>query len=135
MNTNVKLMDEEIRVKRYKVQYSVDKYTFPKDATIHAVRIDDKYIHVELSDERILSIPLWWIPTVNNASAKDRQKFEINQGRTMIIWNPDKCGINDEISIRDYLDPTREENGKVYVVRESKRQVEEAKPKSKKRKS
>ena len=135
MNTNVKQLDEKIQVKRYKIQYSVDQYTFPKDATIQAVRIDEKHIHVELTDKRILSIPLKWIPTVYNASAEDRQKFEISQSRTMIIWNPDKCGINDEINITDYLGPAREEFGAIYAIRESRRRVAEAKPKTKKKKS
>ena len=133
MVTNVKQMNEKIQVKRYKIQHSIDEYTFPKEAYIHAVRFDEKYIHVELTDQRILSIPLWWIPTVYNASAEEREKFEINQSRTMIIWNPDKCGINDEISIADYLGPAREEIRAVYTPREQKRQVAEAKPKAKKK--
>ena len=133
MITNVKQMDEQVQIKRYKIQYSVDEYTFPKEAFIHAVRFDEKYIHIELTDQRVLSIPLWWIPTVHHASAGDREKFEINQGRTMIIWNPDKCGINDEINIADYLGPGRKEIGSIpYSPREPKRQVAEGKPKSKK---
>lgn len=134
MHTNVKQLDEDVQVKRYKIQYSVDQYTFPKDALIHSVKIDDQYIHVELTDQRILSIPLRWIPTVQNATAEDREKFEINQSRTMIVWDADKCGINDEISIADYLGPAREKTGTVYAVRESKRRVAEAKPKAKKKK-
>jgi len=62
-------------------------------------------MHVELTDQRIISIPLWWIPTVHNASVEDRNKFEINQNRTMLIWDPEKCGINDEVSIASYLGP------------------------------
>ena len=133
MITNVKQMDEKVQVKRYKIQYSIDEYTFPKEATIHAVKIDGKYIQVELTDQRIISIPLWWIPTVYNASAEDREKFEINQSRTMIIWNPDECGINDEINITDYLGPARDEIRAIYAPREPKRQMAEAKPKLKKK--
>ena len=132
MITNVKQMDEQVQIKRYKIQYSVDEYTFPKEAFIHAVRFDEKYIHVELTDQRVLSIPLRWIPTVYHASAGDREKFEINQGRTMIIWNPDISGINDEINIADYLGPGREGIGSIYSPREPKRQVAEGKSKSKK---
>jgi len=133
MITDVKPRDEKILVKRYKIQHSIDEYTFPKEATIHDVRFDEKFIHVELTDQRVISIPLWWIPTVYNASMDDRKKFEINQSRTMIVWDPDKCGINDEISIADYLGPTRDEIRAVYTPREPKRQVAEAKPKLKKK--
>lgn len=133
MGTNVKQMDEKAQVKRYKVQHSIVEYTFPKEAIIHDVKFDDKFIHVELTDQRMISIPLWWIPTVYNATLEDRRKFEINQSRTMIIWNPDKCGINDEISIADYLGPARDEIRAVYSSRASKRQVGEARTKLKKK--
>ena len=133
MVTNAKQMDEKIKVKRYRVQHSIDEYTFPEEAYIHAVRFDEKYIHIELTDRRIISIPLWWIHTVYNASAEDREKFEINQSRTMIIWDPNKCGINDEISISDYLGPARDEIRAIYAPREPKKRVAETKPKLKKK--
>jgi hypothetical protein len=85
-------MDEKTPLKRYKIQHPIDEYTFPAEAHIHAVRFDEKHMHVELMDQRIISIPLWWIPTLHDASDEDRNKFEINQSRTMIIWNPEKCG-------------------------------------------
>ena len=115
--------------KRYKIQHSIDEYTFPIEAHIHDVRFDEKYMHVELTDQRIISIPLWWIPTVYNASEDDRNKFQINQSRTMIIWDPDKCGINDEISIADYLDPARDSERTTpdYSQKEPQKQIGEAK--------
>jgi hypothetical protein len=109
MVTSVKQTEEKIRVKRYKVQHSIDEYTFPTDTYIHDVKFDEKYMHVELTNQRIISVSLWWNPTIYNASVKDRMKFEINQSQTMIIWDPDKCAINDEISISDYLGPARDE--------------------------
>jgi len=125
-------MDEKTMVKRYKVQYSIDDYTFPVEAHIHSVKIDEKYIHVELTDQRILLIPLWWIPTVYNADEENRNKFEINQSRTMIIWDPAKCSINDEINIVDYLAPSREKTNAMYAARQPKRQVAEPKTKTRK---
>lgn len=123
-------------IKRYKIQHSIDEYTFPKEAYIHAVKFDDKHMHVELTDGRVISIPLWWIPTVYNASDEDRNKFELNQSRTMIIWDPNKCGINDEISIVDYLGPMREtfeKNRQPYAQKESQKQIAEGKVKSRKK--
>ena len=124
-------MDENIQVKRYEVQHSIDEYTFPTDVYIHDVRFDKMYMHVELTDQRIISIPLWWIPTVYNASEEDRKKFEINQSRTMIIWDPGKCGINDEISIAEYLGPTRDSRQLTpdYSQKESQKQIAESKTK------
>ena len=123
-------MDEKTQVKRYKIQHSIDEYTFPTEAYIHDVRFDEKHMHIELTDQRIISIPLWWIPTVHNASDEDRNKFEINQSRTMIIWDPEKCGINDEISIEDYLGPEKgaaRQTSVDYSQKETERQVAEEK--------
>lgn len=103
MPANAKADEVETVVKRYDIAYDVSAYTFPGEALIHDVRFDDAYIHVELTDGRILSIPLWWIPSVNNAEPEDRLRFEINRSRTMIIWDPDKGSINDELKIEDYL--------------------------------
>lgn len=99
---------EQFQVKRHKVQYPISAYKFPQEARIHQVRFEGDYMHVELTDGRILSVPLWWIPTLYNAVPEQRQKYEINRDRTMIIWDPDKCAINDEVDILDYLGPYTE---------------------------
>lgn len=134
MVTGTKQTGEKIKVKRYKIQHSIDEYTFPKEAYIHNVTFDEKYMHVELIDERIISIPLMWIPTLYNASDENRRKFEINQNRTMIIWDPEKSGINDEINIVDYLRPARSdeiESSPAYIPHETKKRIAEAKAKKK----
>ena len=103
MTTKIEQTEEPFQVKRYKIQYPISAYTFPGEAYIHQVRFDDEYIHVELTDGRILSVPLRWIPTLYNATPEEREKFEIDQSRTMIVWDPDKGAINDELSIANYL--------------------------------
>jgi len=95
-------------LRKYRVQYPISAYTFPKEARIHRVRFDKEYIHIELMDGRILSIPLWWIPTLHHASPEEREQYEINRSRTMLIWDPAKCAINDELRIADYLGPCEE---------------------------
>jgi hypothetical protein len=135
MVTGTKQTNEKMKVKRYKIQHSIDEYTFPREAYIHTVRFDERYMHVELTDDRVISIPLMWIPTLYNASDEARRKFEISQNRRMIIWDPEKSGINDEINIVDYLGPTRadlEATSVVYAPQESKKQVAEGKTKKKK---
>lgn len=96
---------EGVEIKRYKVQYPISAYTFPKEVRIHTVRLDEHYLHIELTDGRCLSVPLRWIPTVYNASPEEREKYRISRDRTMIIWDPDVCGINDELRVIDYLGP------------------------------
>jgi hypothetical protein len=103
MTLKTKAADAKETIKQYKIAYPASAYTFPREALIHDVRFDDEYIHVDLTDGRILSIPLWWIPTVHNAAPEERAKYEINRSRTMIVWDPDKGSINDELRIEDYL--------------------------------
>jgi len=107
MATQAEQVEEQFEVKRYKVQYPISAYTFPREARIHQVRFDDESMHVELTDGRMLSVPLWWIPTLYNAPAEERAKYELDRSGTMIIWDPDKCAINDEVRIADYLGPGR----------------------------
>ena len=103
MTSDAKPAESQLTVKYYKIAYPASAYTFPEDARIHQVRFDDEYIHLDLTDGRILSVPLRWIPTLYNAAVEERQKYEISRDRTMLIWNPDKCAINDELRIADYL--------------------------------
>lgn len=104
MSSEAEAVNEE-QVTYYKIAYPASAYTFPRETIIHNVRIDDEFIHIDLTDGRILSIPLWWLPSVHNAPQEERLKFEISRSRTMIIWDPDKGIINDELRIQDYLWP------------------------------
>lgn len=103
MNIEAGLAEKQLKIKKYPIQYPISTYTFPEEARIHQVWFDDDNINVELIDGRKLSIPLWWIPTLYNAPKEEREKFKINRNRTMIIWDPAICAINDELRIADYL--------------------------------
>jgi hypothetical protein len=87
----------------YEIPYPASEYTFPTEAIIHKVRFDEQHIHLDLTDGRILSIPLAWIPTLHNAAPAERRKFTISRDRKALIWDPDACAINDELFIDDYL--------------------------------
>ncbi|PIP39889.1 DUF2442 domain-containing protein [Candidatus Desantisbacteria bacterium CG_4_9_14_3_um_filter_40_11] len=97
-----------MQVWRTRNQYPISTYTFPREARIHQVRFDNECIHVKLLDGRVISVPLQWIPTLYNAMPEEREKYEINQNRTMIIWDPDRSTINDEVSIADYIEQKKE---------------------------
>jgi len=97
----------------YDIPYPASAYTFPREALLHVVRFDDEYMHLELTDGRILSVPLSWIPTLHSAEPEEREKYEITRDRKMIVWDPDKCAINDEVRIDDYLMPRSNEWCKV----------------------
>jgi len=113
MDTKANQVNEQWEVKQYEIQYPISAYTFPTESRIHQVRFDDEYLHVELTDGRRLSIPLWWIPTLYNAAPEEREKYEINRSRTMMIWDPEKCAINDELRIVDYLGSGKDKQSEV----------------------
>lgn len=50
-----------------------------------------------------------WIPTLYNAEPAERVKFQINRERTMLVWDPEQCAINDELRLTEYLGPIPEE--------------------------
>ena len=87
----------------YDIPYPASAYTFPGEAFLQRVRFEDERMVLELADGRVLFVPLAWIPTLHNADPAEREKYEISQDCKMIIWDPDKCAINDEVRIDDYL--------------------------------
>jgi hypothetical protein len=101
----------KVSVKVFKIRYPLSDYTFPKKVKIAKVRFDETHMHVTLTDERIISIPLKWIPTLYHAKSTERQKYKINQTKRMLIWDPAECEINEEIRIEDYLGPMKAGTG------------------------
>ncbi len=99
---------EEV-IRRYEIQYPITAYTFPTEVRIHRAWVNEEYLHVELMDGRVLSIPLSWIPTLYNADPAQREKFEISRDRRWLIWDPETSGINEEIRVADYLGPVEDE--------------------------
>jgi hypothetical protein len=93
----------------YDLPHPISEYTFPSEPFVQTVNLDNRYLHIELTDGRLLSIPLWWIPSVHDAAPEERMKAEISRDRKMIIWDPDKCAINDELDVEQYLGMRRPE--------------------------
>ena len=89
MSTETKRVEGKTKARRFKIQYPISDYTFPQEARIHAISFSDEYMHVDLTDGRKLSVPLWCILTLHHALPEEREKFEINQSQTMVIWDPE----------------------------------------------
>jgi hypothetical protein len=87
----------------YPMRYHADEYTFPTDNTIERARVDDHYLHIELVDRRVLSIPLDWIPSLRDAQPSERAKFTITADRTMLFWDPEESEVNEIVRLSDYL--------------------------------
>jgi hypothetical protein len=48
MAIKAELVEENFKVRRYKVQYPISAYTFPKENLIHQAGFDDEFIHQDL---------------------------------------------------------------------------------------
>jgi hypothetical protein len=64
----------------------------------------DMHVFVELSDERIIGSPLHWFPRLSNASAAQRENFEISKSGYGIHW-PD---LDEDLSAEGFLTFTKQ---------------------------
>ena len=51
------------------------------------LQIDDKYLHIELVDGRIISTPLTWYKSLVSASPEQRTNYKLIARNTMIEWS------------------------------------------------
>lgn len=62
-----------------------------------AVRFDDSSMWVELSDGRMLGVPLVWFPRLLHATPEQRQKCELSMGG--LHWDE----LDEDISVAGLL--------------------------------
>jgi hypothetical protein len=73
--------------------------TIATEALAEGVSFDDKMIHCELKDGRIISVPLSWYPRLQNATEEQRNNWQIIAGGDGISW-PD---LDEDLSIRGFM--------------------------------
>ena len=62
-----------------------------------SVRFDDNNMWVDLSDGRVLAVPLAWFPRLLHATSEQRERVEISQKG--LHWD----ALNEDISIAGLL--------------------------------
>jgi Protein of unknown function (DUF2442) len=72
----------------------------PTSALAKSVRFDAEMMHVDLTDGRIISVPIIWFPLLYEATAQQRENFEIDGGGVSLYW-PE---IDEDISVAGLLD-------------------------------
>jgi hypothetical protein len=73
--------------------------TVPTDARALKVAFDDDYLHCELIDGRIVSVPIIWYPRLWNATSEHRNNYEIIGEGYGIHWP----AIDEDLSIKGFL--------------------------------
>jgi len=97
------MLDKLATKTKYSVQYPLRDYTFPTETRAESVTFDERYMHIYLMDERIISVPLKWIPTLWHATPEDREQYAIGWDGRLIYWDPDECAINEDLLVENYL--------------------------------
>lgn len=86
-----------ILVERNKINYR--RAFRPTTALAKALRFDDDMMYVTLLDGRLIGVPIIWFPLLHEASAVEREKYEIGGGGVSLHW-PD---IDEDISVAGLL--------------------------------
>lgn len=78
---------------------SVRQGFVPATAIAQFVFFDDRMMHVSLMDGRVISIPLSWVPQLEEASPEERELYEIDEGGASIYWQ----NIGEEVLVANLL--------------------------------
>jgi len=71
----------------------------PKAALAKSVRFINDMIEVTLTDGRIISVPVIWFPLLHEATAEQREKYEIGMGGASLHWEE----IDEDLSVASLL--------------------------------
>jgi hypothetical protein len=71
----------------------------PKTALAQSVTFVNDMMEVTLTDGRIISVPVIWFPLLHEATAEQREKYEIGGGGVSLHWEE----IDEDLSIASLL--------------------------------
>jgi hypothetical protein len=69
--------------------------TFLPEPLAVSVRTDENYLTVELSDARVISVPLVWFPRLFNATPEQRAEYRLIGRGSGINWPQ----IDEDLSV------------------------------------
>ena len=58
----------------------------PTTALAKSVNFDEEMMHVNLTDGRLISVPIIWFPLLRSATPEQRTKYEIGGSGTSLHW-------------------------------------------------
>jgi hypothetical protein len=58
----------------------------PSSALAKGLEFSEEMMHVQLTDGRILSVPLIWFPTLHGATPEQRRQYRIGAGGRGLHW-------------------------------------------------
>ena len=67
----------------------------PTSALAKTVKFKDEMMEIHLTDGRIISVPIIWFPLLHEATAEQREGYEIGSGGASLHWEE----IDEDISV------------------------------------
>jgi hypothetical protein len=71
----------------------------PTSALAKTVKFKDEMMEIHLTDGRILGVPIIWFPLLHEATAEQREHYEIGSGGASLHWEE----IDEDISVAGLL--------------------------------
>jgi hypothetical protein len=71
----------------------------PTSALAKTLKFKDEMMEVHLTDGRIISVPIIWFPLLHEATAEQREHYEIGGGGASLHWEE----IDEDISVAGLL--------------------------------
>lgn len=101
MNSEIRKLKQRIdELEEESGEIAEDVYSvLEQNANISNVTFEDDRILFDLSDDRIVSVPLWWSWKLEAAEESERQSYIITEEENKVVW-PD---LNEEISVLGVL--------------------------------
>lgn len=84
--------------------------TIANEAIADSISFDENMIHCRLKDQRVISVPLSWYPTLAGASREQRETWEFIAGGEGIHWPL----LDEDLSVRGFLAGCKEEAEPTY---------------------
>ena len=71
----------------------------PTSALAQTVKFRNEMMEVQLTDGRLISVPVIWFPILHAATPEQRERYEIGGGGTSLHWEE----IDEDISVAGLL--------------------------------
>jgi len=71
----------------------------PKTALAKSVKFVNDMMEVNLTDGRIISVPVIWFPLLHEATPEQREKYEIGGGGISLHWEE----LDEDLSVASLL--------------------------------
>ena len=73
--------------------------TVPTEAKASGLHFDSDFLHCELTDGRVISVPLIWYPRLWKANRETRDNYEITGDGYGIHWPR----LDEDLSVKGFL--------------------------------